>query len=129
MSIRRTKSLINGVGINDATESITKSVFVNGKYKLVWRCPYYEKWKSMLDRCYFQKGVTRHKAYVDCYVCDEWLTFSNFKSWMETQDWEGRVLDKDLLVYGNKIYSPKTCLFIDQRINSFIPICNVGGKL
>ncbi len=126
MSIRRTKSLINGVGINDATESITKSVFVNGKYKLVWRCPYYEKWKSMLDRCYFQKGVTRHKAYVDCYVCDEWLTFSNFKSWMETQDWEGKQLDKDLLLLGNKVYSPETCCFIYADLNVSIAKTKAG---
>lgn len=39
---------------------------------------------------------------------------------MEVQDWEGKHLDKDVLVLGNKHYSPETCAFIDHRLNSFI---------
>ena len=39
---------------------------------------------------------------------------------METQDWEGKQLDKDLLVYKNKVYSPDTCVFISQKLNIFI---------
>jgi hypothetical protein len=48
------------------------------------------------------------------------LTFSNFKSWMETQDWEGKELDKDLLMEGNKVYSPDTCCFVSVKVNSFL---------
>ena len=106
----KVKKLICGVGFNDI-------------YQTSNNCLYYTKWHGMIRRCYSKESETKNPTYKDCYVCDEWLTFSNFKSWMETQDWEGRVLDKDLLVYGNKIYSPDTCLFLDQRINSFIPIC------
>ena len=39
---------------------------------------------------------------------------------MEQQDWKGKHLDKDLLVYKNKVYSPETCVFIDQRLNNFL---------
>jgi len=39
---------------------------------------------------------------------------------MELQDWEGKELDKDILLVGNKIYSPETCRFVDHIVNSFI---------
>ena len=58
--------------------------------------------------------------YKDITCCQEWLIFSNFKSWMKQQDWEGKQLDKDLLIYQNKIYSPETCVFVDRKINQFL---------
>ena len=39
---------------------------------------------------------------------------------METQDWEGKQLDKDFLVQGNRIYKAECCIFIDHRLNSFM---------
>lgn len=59
-------------------------------------------------------------TYIDCLVCDEWLTFSNFRKWMEKQDWEGNHLDKDILFKGNKIYSPSTCVFVPPQVNTFM---------
>ena len=117
--------LVYGVGINDADyivciyEELPRT---NGKQnqKIVWRCPFYSRWMSMLRRCYSKAYQEKQPSYKGCSVCEEWLTFSNFKSWMETQDWEGKQLDKDLLVYKNKIYSPETCVFIDQRLNTFL---------
>lgn len=116
--------LVYGVGINDAgyvTEKKESIGYVDGKqkWKLVWTCPYYQVWKCMLMRCYSTKYQDKKPTYRGCSVSEEWLTFSNFKSWMEKQDWEGKQLDKDLLFEGNKIYSSEACVFVIQMVNSF----------
>lgn len=116
--------LVYGVGINDAdyvTEKYETVGYVDGKrkQKRVWFCPYYRAWRGMLERCYSTKWQERQPTYKGCTVSEDWLTFSNFKSWMESQDWEGRHLDKDLLFEGNKAYSDKTCVFVTQTVNNF----------
>lgn len=108
------KRLVQGVGVNDADYKVTQ--YINGKQ---FMCPFYDRWKSMLERCYSSKFHMKNPAYIDCLVCDEWLIFSNFKAWMERQDWSGKELDKDLLIAGNKTYSPSACLFIPKDINQF----------
>ena len=121
----KVKKFIYGVGINNADYAIKKYEElprINGKQnqKVIWRCPFYTKWMSMLKRCYSENYKDKRPTYKDCSVCTEWLTFSNFKSWMEQQDWEGKELDKDLLVYKNKVYSPETCCFVTREINLFL---------
>lgn len=116
------KKLVCGVGINDADYIVKRYEMMEGKRKIVWRCPYYERWCSMLKRCYSEKCQERQPTYKGCSVCEEWLTFSNFKRWMETQKWDNRALDKDFLLEGNKIYSPSTCVFLPIKLNSFIII-------
>ena len=66
------------------------------------------------------KFQDRQPIYKCCSVHTDWLLFSNFKSWMEKQDWKGKQLDKDILVKGNKIYSENTCLFVTHRVNTLI---------
>lgn len=39
---------------------------------------------------------------------------------METQNWEGMDLDKDILYLENKIYSPETCIFVPHWLNGFV---------
>jgi hypothetical protein len=74
----------------------------------------------MLRRCYGKIELKRNPTYNGCTVCEEWLTFSNFKAWMETQDWEGKHLDKDILCEGNKVYCPEYCVFVTKLTNTFI---------
>jgi hypothetical protein len=120
----KVKRLVCGVGINDA--DYVTSYIVNGKQK---RCPFYITWKSMLTRCYNQKSLIKNPTYIGCSVCDEWLKFSTFKAWMETQNWQGLCLDKDILDQHNKIYSPETCLFVTKAINVlFTKSDNVRGS-
>lgn len=112
--------LVYGVAVNDANYIVSKYGYVDGKYKVIWRCQYYQRWIKMLERCYASQALNRKPSYKGCAVCDEWLTFSNFKAWMEKQDWEGKCMDKDILFEGNKVYSPETCVFVDQSVNKFL---------
>tara|TARA_R110000772_G_scaffold157499_1_gene268674 strand:- start:295 stop:864 length:570 start_codon:yes stop_codon:yes gene_type:complete len=110
------KRLVYGVGYNDAGYA-TKPT--NDKGVRV-PCPFYVKWTDMLTRCYCDGYKERHPTYIGCSVCDEWFLFSTFKKWMESKKWKGNQLDKDILIQGNKIYSPETCLFISKRINTLL---------
>ena len=113
---KKTK-LIHGVGINDADYVTYKAKTDTEPY---WRCPFYERWGSILKRCYSSKYHARRHTYIGCTISEEWKLFSKFKFWMETQDWEGKALDKDLLINGNKVYSKDACIFADNRVNTLL---------
>ena len=120
----KSKKLVYGVGINDAGYVVQEWETignVNGKIKrkLVWFCPYYRVWSDMLKRCYSDKYQEKYPTYKGCSVSEEWKIFSNFKRWMEKQDWEYKQLDKDLLLECNKVYSEETCVFVKSIVNSF----------
>ena len=117
-----------GVGINDFEGQVN----INGK-----KIKSYQVWKNMLARCYSEKIHNKRPTYIGCLVCDEWLYFSNFKKWFdENYRWDldekglRPCLDKDLLVEGNKMYSPETCIFIPNKVNGFLTnkqLNNVSG--
>ena len=71
----------------------------------------YYKWKNMVQRCYDKKVHKKYKPeYKDKSVCEEWLNYSNFRIWFDEHyvpcNNNQIDLDKDLLVQGNKVYSP-----------------------
>jgi len=96
-------SLVSGVGIND--------IEINTKDKC------YKVWHSMMNRCYSKKYHSKFPTYQNCSVCNEWTYLSNFKRWFDENYVDGYVLDKDILVKGNKVYSPETCCFVPEEIN------------
>lgn len=112
--------LIHGVGTNDADYPTCINTKINGRLVTLWRCPYYNTWAGMLERCYSNKSHVRNPAYIGCSVAKEWQTFSVFRVWMAAQMWEGNQLDKDLLIPGNRVYSHVACRFIDRVVNTFI---------
>lgn len=119
------KKLVCGVGINDADYVVTIKEtigYVDGKQKRkqVWICPFYRTWTSMLERGYSSKYKDRRPTYQDVFVNEEWHLFSNFKSWMEQQNWENNQLDKDILFESNKEYSKDKCIFVPNYVNSFM---------
>lgn len=82
---------------------------------------YYRIWEGMLCRCYWKNFKDKRPTYKNCKVDKEWHNFQNFAKWFHnnyyTVDNETMCLDKDILIKGNKIYSPDTCIFVPQRIN------------
>lgn len=83
----------------------------------------YSTWQGILSRCYNNKKKNA-KSYKQCRVCDEWLLFENFYEWLHSQENFGKWyngdkwdVDKDILVKGNKIYSPETCCLVPTNVN------------
>jgi len=114
--LQKKNKLVQGWGVNDA-DYVVYATLPNNRRSL---CPYYSAWKKMLERVFDAKFHARYPTYIGTSVCDEWKYFMNFRSWMMAQDWRDKQLDKDIIVPGNKHYSPETCAFVDHRINSLL---------
>lgn len=85
----------------------------------------YATWHSMLRRCNDKKYQEKKPTYIGCTVDERWYDFQAFASWYNSNYYEmpllGRTeLDKDILIKGNRIYSPERCVFVPQSINSLL---------
>jgi len=102
-----------GFGVNDANYKVTNK-------SSGWVCPYYRKWRSMINRCYSKVYQSTKPTYIGDSVCGEWEYFTKFREWMKNQEWENLELDKDVIDFGNRVYSPEKCCFIPKSVNGFI---------
>ena len=104
-----------------------------GKYNKKDYKKIYNTWTDMLRRCYEPYFINKNLAYINCFVCDEWHNFQNFAEWYEGDYYEVNnqrmCLDKDILVKGNKIYSPSTCLIVPQVINQLFVKTRIKNDL
>lgn len=119
------RKLVHGWGINDADYLTTVREELercDGKRvrKVLFDCIFFRTWAEMVRRCHSVREKERYPTYAECIVDERWRKFSAFRGWMIEQDWEGKQLDKDLLIKGNKVYSPDTCLFVDKYVNTFL---------
>lgn len=91
----------------------------------------YVLWLGVNHRC--KVGGSCQKScptYVDC--VNGFKDFQEFAEWCQTQygythkDKNGKhwQLDKDLILYGNKVYSKETCIFVPQRVNKLLIASN-----
>lgn len=101
----------------------------NGKHTKV-----YSTWYRMIGRCYDKKYQEKHHTYIGCEVNEEFHNFQNFGGWDSENyyqiDDEKMCLDKDILIKGNKIYSPNTCIYVPERINTlFVKSDKTRGNL
>ena len=78
----------------------------------------YNAWRHMLMRCYDERTQAVQPTYIGCSVDACWFNFQVFAEWFTKRDmgagWE---LDKDIIVSGNKIYSPDKCAMVPSCIN------------
>lgn len=121
--------ILFGVGINDANYVTETRLIIRddkGKKigsKRVWRCEIFERWANMLYRCYSKDSKLKNPTYSGVVtLCAEWLKFSNFKRWVVSQAYTGMELDKDILIQGNKEYSPVACAFVPSYINCMLTL-------
>lgn len=120
----RNRRPIYGVGINDADYVVQKFEKQQQDAKIIrkmmWQCPAYSSWTSMLERCFCSNFKARYPTYEGVHCCEEWFLFSKFKEFYNCAYKAGYHLDKDILVFGNKIYSPETCVFVPPWLNNFV---------
>lgn len=109
------KSSVYGIGIVDAKYPTC----INSKPLKEYRA-----WSGMLERCFAKRGYHRWETYENITCCNEWLYYPNFYEWLHSQEnfekWlngDKWCLDKDILVKGNKVYSPDTCCLVPQNVN------------
>ena len=106
------KKSLAGVGINDAPYQVHMNLLGTRV-----KCPAYYTWSNMIKRCYSDKECLKYPTYMGCTVAPEWHSFMHFRDWWLQHYKDGYQLDKDLLVVGNKVYSPDTCIFVPQWLN------------
>ena len=102
---------VHGVGILGDNLTVDETGKHTKEYKL---------WSDAIGRCYSIKTHKKSKSYSDCYLTDDFLRFSYFSSWCKEQKGfgnEGWVIDKDLLVKGNRVYGEGFCCFLPEEIN------------
>lgn len=100
-----------------------------GKYSPKENKNIYSCWHSMFKRCYSNSVHKLHISYVNCIVDKIWHNFQNFAEWFTNNYIENYHLDKDILIKGNKIYSPDTCCFVPHEINQLFTKNNIDRGL
>lgn len=87
----------------------------------------YVTWLHMIRRCFSHKEKNRITAYKNVTCCNEWILYENFYEWLHGQEnfikWlngDRWCIDKDILIKGNKVYSPETCCLVPNNVNNLI---------
>lgn len=89
----------------------------------------YNRWSFMLNRVYQPPNEATARAYAGVTVCEEWHNYQNYAEWFlgalhANKDWDKVpfrwVVDKDLWLPGNKVYSPYACRLVPQPINTLM---------
>lgn len=104
------KRTVRGVGY--LGEGVHKPSLSCGKIN-----PVYNRWKSLIFRCYDSESYHKNFSYSDAVISEEWLCFQNFAEWLTSQkmfstNWQ---IDKDLS--GMKTYGSEYCYLLPPHLN------------
>lgn len=84
----------------------------------------YELWSGILGRCYSKSRLKTYPANRGLSVCEEWLTFSNFKRYYDKHYRKGTLLNRSILKPDNRIYSPEHCRFVPTHVHRLLACPN-----
>lgn len=89
----------------------------------------YSAWRFLMIRLFCEKRLLINPTYRECTICKEWLNFQVFSEWFYSCESYGKgyEIDKDLLVQGNKHYSPETCVMLPQEINKALKTVQINS--
>jgi len=98
------------------------------------RTPEYMAWCDMLRRCYSPDFLSKNPSYKGCSVDERWHNFQHFADWHKLNYSKDGLcsngfryqLDKDLIHYGNKIYSPERCVFVSRSLNTLFAVNKIS---
>lgn len=115
------RKLVYGVGVNDIMiPEFTKT--------RIWKT-----WAGIIRRTDNRDPVwlSQKTSYIGCTLDPSWYVLSVFKEWVEQwEDHENKECDKDILIPGNKLYGPDTCLMVRPIVNRwFKPNQNSNSTL
>lgn len=115
------KKMISNIGEN--------IIIGNWNQKGITNHPAYRIWYNMILRTNYSKTKSKQPTYIDCQVSEEWKNFQNFINFYDKWYKPTWVLDKDILVKNNKLYSKETCCFVPAKINGLFTFANkLRGK-
>lgn len=94
-----------------------------GKYAITEngdRTKEYAHFHSMFNRVFGKSALKHRETYRDCNIDEHFHNFQVFAEWCNKQvgfSEDGWQLDKDILIKGNRTYSPMACVFVPNAIN------------
>lgn len=95
-----------------------------GKYSFGSHKRLYKMWSKMFERSYCEIYHKTRPTYKGCSVDEKWHSFQDFVEWVKENYYEHflnstetLIIDKDIKVKGNKVYSPDNTFLVDNRIN------------
>lgn len=113
--------IINGKVKDKFYPNIWTVGFIGEGYSWGTQTKAYTCWAGMLRRCYSEHNQKKSPTYIGCYVCKEWHNFQIFCEWYidnYPKDGNKYQLDKDILIEGNREYSPDNCIFTTPKDNA-----------